>query len=148
MLRWKIPRQPLEILIRGGLRTALRVQVRHRRDRGLKRWETEPVRHDLVAPAVNLDQVSYGEFDLGSALRAHNCLNRIVVVRTTVCITLAGAEPTYTSRLRNLSSSAAASASVPGIRCPYKSKVTLIEECPMKTERALALTPDAIMKDA
>jgi hypothetical protein len=43
-----------------------------------------------------------------------------------------------TSAPRKVSSSAAASAAVPGIRCPYRSNVTLIELWPMKAESALA----------
>ena len=39
----------------------------------------------------------------------------------------------------------AASASLPGIRCPYVSKVTVIEACPIKVCSAFAFTPAAII---
>ena len=37
---------------------------------------------------------------------------------------------------------------VPGIRCPYLSRVIEMLACPMYDDRALALTPAAIISDA
>ncbi len=55
----QVPKQPVEILSGGWLGAALPVQLRHRRDRGLKRQVTSPVRHNLVAAAVNIHQLTH-----------------------------------------------------------------------------------------